>query len=182
MKPRLLERYRKDIIPGIMQKHSLKNRLEVPSLNKIVINVGLGEGAQDIKILEAARDELAKITGQTGIITKAKKAIANFKIKRGSAVGCKVTLRRAKMYEFLDRLINIAIPRIKDFRGLNPDSFDEAGNYSFGINEQTIFPEIDIDKIPKIHGMDIIITINNGSKERSFDLLKHFGMPFKAKE
>lgn len=179
--PRLLERYRSEIVPEMMKAFGYKNRLEVPRLDKIVINVGLGEATQDIKFLESAANEVALITGQKPVITKAKKAIANFKIRRGSAVGCKVTLRRAIMYEFLDRLIAVAIPRIRDFRGLSPDSFDGQGNYSFGLNEQVIFPEVDVDKMVKVHGMDITINTTAGTAKESFELLRLFGMPFAKK-
>jgi len=146
---------------------------------KIVINVGLGEATQDIKMLEAAQNELAAITGQKPVTTRAKKAIANFKIRKGSAIGCKVTLRRVMMYEFLDRMISVAIPRIRDFRGLPQDSFDDRGNYSFGLNEQVIFPEVDVDKVMKTHGMDITIVTDAKSGKEAFELLKLFGMPFK---
>jgi large subunit ribosomal protein L5 len=179
--PRLLERYRNEIAPEMMKIFNYKNKLQVPKIKKIVINVGLGEATQDIKILESAQSEIAMITGQKPVVTKAKKAIANFKIRRGSSIGCKVTLRRAHMYEFLDRLIAIAIPRIRDFRGLSPDSFDRQGNYSFGLNEQAIFPEVDVDKIVKVHGMDITITTNARTAKEAFELLRLFGMPFAKK-
>ena len=177
--PRLLDAYRKKMVPEMMKAFNYKNGLQVPRLQKIVINVGLGEATQDIKLLEAAQNELAAITGQKPVTTRAKKAIANFKIRRGSAIGCKVTLRRAMMYEFLDRLISVAIPRIRDFRGLSTASFDKGGNYSFGLNEQVIFPEVDVDKVMKAHGMDITIVTNAKKKEETFELLKLFGMPFK---
>ena len=177
--PRLLDAYRKKMVPEMMKAFNYKNGLQVPRLQKIVINVGLGEATQDIKLLEAAQNELAAITGQKPVTTRAKKAIANFKIRRGSAIGCKVTLRRAMMYEFLDRLIAVAIPRIRDFRGLSTASFDKGGNYSFGLNEQVIFPEVDVDKVMKAHGMDITIVTNAKKKEETFELLKLFGMPFK---
>jgi len=179
--PRLKERYAKEIVPAMMGAFGYKNSLQVPSLQKIVINIGLGEATQDIKFLESAQQELAMITGQRPVTTKAKKAIANFKIRKGSPVGCKVTLRRAMMYEFLDRLISVAIPRIRDFRGLGTDSFDRGGNYSFGLNEQVIFPEIELDKIMKPHGLDITIVTNAGSREEAFELLRLFGMPFAKK-
>lgn len=179
--PRMLERYRSEIVPEMMKLFSYKNALQVPRLEKIVVNVGLGEATQDIKLLESAQDELARITGQKPIITKAKKAIANFKIRRGSSIGCKVTLRRARMYEFLDRLISIAIPRIRDFRGLSPDSFDKGGNYSFGLTEQLIFPEVDVDKVMKTHGMDITIVTTAKDKKEAFELLRLAGMPFAKK-
>lgn len=176
---RLLSAYRNNIVPEMMKAFNYKNSLQVPRLKKIVVNVGLGEATQDIKMLEAAQNELAVITGQKPVTTRAKKAIANFKIRRGSAIGCKVTLRRSMMYEFLDRLIAVAIPRIRDFRGLSPDSFDSHGNYSFGLNEQVIFPEVDVDKIMKTHGMDITIVTNAKSREEAFEVLKLFGMPFR---
>ncbi len=177
--PRLLDTYRKNIVPEMMKVLGYKNSLQVPRLKKIVINIGLGEATQDIKILEAAQRELGAITGQKSVTTRAKKAIANFKIRRGSAIGCKVTLRRSMMYEFLDRMISIAIPRIRDFRGLPQDSFDRGGNYSFGINEQVIFPEVDVDKIMKTYGMDITMVTDARTKKEAFELLKLFGMPFK---
>lgn len=181
MTPRLLEKYRNEIIPKMMETFSLKNRLATPRIEKIVVNMGVGEGLTDIKILEKAMEELALITGQRPILRRAKKAIANFKIKQGHPIGCKVTLRRAMMYEFLDRLINIALPRIRDFRGISPDSFDKRGNYTLGITEQAIFPEIDYDKISRTQGMDITLVIKNTkSKEEAQELLKLFGMPFKS--
>jgi large subunit ribosomal protein L5 len=179
MVPRLLEKYRNEIIPHMMQTFQIKNKFAVPHLEKIVVNMGVGEGVQDIKILEKAMDELGIITGQKPILRRAKKAIANFKIKEGHPIGCKVTLRKAMMYEFMDRLINIALPRIRDFRGVSTDSFDKAGNYTLGLSEQNIFPEIDYDKITRAQGMDITFVIKNASsKERAQELLKCFGMPF----
>lgn len=183
MTPRLLEKYRNEIVPQMMQTFSLKNKFAVPHLEKIVVNMGVGEGLQDIKILEKSMEELGVITGQKPVLRRAKKAIANFKIKQGSPIGCKVTLRRAMMYEFMDRLINIALPRIRDFRGVSSDSFDKAGNYTLGLSEQGIFPEIDYDKISRAQGMDITFVIKNGlSKEQAKELLKLFGMPFKTEE
>ena len=179
MTPRLLEKYRNEIIPKMMEAFSFKNRLAVPRLEKIVVNMGVGEALQDIKILEKAMEELGQITGQKPILRRAKKAIANFKIRKDLPIGCKVTLRRTIMYEFLDRLISIALPRIRDFRGISPDSFDEAGNYTLGITEQSIFPEIDYDKVSRMQGMDITLVIKNvKSKEQARELLKLFGMPF----
>ncbi|MDP2928770.1 MAG: 50S ribosomal protein L5 [Candidatus Omnitrophota bacterium] len=177
--PRLLEAYRKQIVPEMVKIFGYKNSLETPKLQKIVINVGMGEATQDIKQLEAAQNELAAITGQKPLTTRAKKSIASFKIRKGVPIGCKVTLRRAMMYEFFDRLIAVAIPRIRDFRGLSVDSFDKGGNYSFGLNEQVIFPEVNPDKVMKPHGMDITIVTNAKSREEVFTLLKLFGMPFK---
>ncbi|MDP2912403.1 MAG: 50S ribosomal protein L5 [Candidatus Omnitrophota bacterium] len=179
--PRLLEKYRNEIILEMMKKFGYKNKLAVPRLEKVVVNVGLGEATQDIKLLEAAQREVAMITGQKTVVTKAKKAIANFKIRRGSAIGCKVTLRRAMMYEFLDRLIAVAIPRIRDFRGLSPDSFDRSGNYSFGLNEQLIFPEVDVDKVVKTYGMDITVVTTAKDKPEAFELLRLAGFPFAKK-
>jgi len=177
--PRLLEVYRKQVVPQMTERFNYKNRLQLPRLIKIVINMGVGQGAQDIKILEAAANDLATITGQKPIITRAKKAIANFKIKKGSPIGCKVTLRGAMMYEFFDRLINVALPRIKDFRGISPDAFDQNGNYALGISEQTIFPEIEYDKVQRVQGMDIIIVTNAKSAEEARELLRFMGMPFR---
>ncbi|MBL7155932.1 MAG: 50S ribosomal protein L5 [Candidatus Omnitrophica bacterium] len=179
MTPRLLERYKKEITPKMMEKFGFKNTLQVPRLKKIVINVGLGEAAQDKKLIDGVIKEIATIAGQMPTATTAKKAIAGFKIRKGSSVGCRVTLRRSRMYEFLDRLINVALPRIRDFRGVSADSFDGGGNYSLGITEQGIFPEIDVDKIGMVHGMDITIVITAKNKDESFELLKFFGMPFK---
>ncbi|MDD4979899.1 MAG: 50S ribosomal protein L5 [Candidatus Omnitrophica bacterium] len=181
MTPRLLEKYRKEIAPQIAQTFSLKNKLAAPRLEKIVVNMGVGEGMQDIKILEKAMEELAMITGQRPILRRAKKAIANFKIREGHPIGCKVTLRRLMMYEFLDRLVNVALPRIRDFRGVSPDSFDEKGNYTLGLSEQGIFPDIDYDKITRPQGMDITLVIKNAkNKEQARELLRLFGMPFKS--
>jgi len=179
MVPRLFEKYNKEIAPAIKEKFSFKSIYQVPKLNKIVLNVGLGEASQDKKYLDGVVAEMATISGQKPVVTKAKKAIAGFKIRKGSLVGCKVTLRKTRMYEFLDRLVNIALPRIRDFRGVSSKSFDEKGNYSFGITEQGIFPEIDVDKIQLVHGMDITIAIKANSKEESHELLSRFGMPFK---
>lgn len=181
MMPRLLEKYRKEIVLQLMNELKLKNRMSVPKLDKIVVNMGVGEGAQDVKVLEKAMDELAQITGQKPIMRRAKKAIANFKIREGSPIGCKVTLRRAMMYEFLDRLVNVALPRIRDFRGVSPDAFDKAGNYTLGLSEQGIFPEIEYDKLTRVQGMDITFVIKNAkSKEEARTMLKMFGMPFKT--
>lgn len=182
MTPRLLERYRNTIIPELSKKFGYKNAMQAPRIMKIVINMGIGAGAQDIKFVEQGMADMANIAGQKPVMTRAKKAIANFKIRQGLPVGCKVTLRGNRMYEFLDRLLNIALPRIRDFRGVSPDSFDQKGNYSIGIKEQSIFPEIDVDKVQKIQGMDIIVNIRTSSKEESHELLKLFGMPFTTKE
>jgi len=179
MKPRLLEKYRNEIIPQMMEKFNFKNKLQVPCLEKIVINMGVGQAASDSKIIEGTMEELALITGQKPIITRAKKAISNFKLKKGMPVGLKVTLRGARMYEFFDRFINVALPRIRDFRGISSNSFDKNGNYSVGLNEQTIFPEIDIDKVQRNQGMDVTICTTAKSKEDAYKLLKLFGMPFR---
>jgi len=183
MVPRLLERYRNEIVPKMMEQFKLKNRNAVPRLEKIVVNMGVGEALADVKILDKAMEEMAIITGQKPIMRRAKLAIANFKIKEGNPIGCKVTLHRAKMYEFMDRLISIALPRIRDFRGVPLESFDKAGNYSLGLNEQNIFPEIDFDRITRTQGMDIVFVIKNSkSKEQSRELLKLFGIPFRNKD
>ena len=179
MKPRLLEKYRNEIIPQMMEKFNFKNKLQVPCLEKIVINMGVGQAASDSKIIEGTMEELALITGQKPIITRAKKAISNFKLKKGMPVGLKVTLRGARMYEFFDRFVNVALPRIRDFRGISSNSFDKNGNYSVGLNEQTIFPEIDIDKVQRNQGMDVTICTTAKSKEDAYKLLKLFGMPFR---
>ena len=179
MTPRLLEKYRNEIIPELMQKFQIKNKYAAPCLEKIVVNMGIGEGIQDIKILEKSMEELGLICGQKPIIRRAKKAIANFKIREGQAIGCKVTLRRAMMYEFMDRLLNIALPRIRDFRGVSPDAFDQAGNYTLGLAEQNMFMEIEYDKVTRPQGMDITFVIKNARPvERSRELLRLFGMPF----
>lgn len=181
MVARLLEKYRKEIIPEMMQTFAIKNRFAVPRLDKIVVNMGVGEAITDIKILDRAMEELSLITGQKAMLRRAKKAIANFKTREGVPVGCKVTLRRARMYEFMDRLINAAMPRIRDFRGVSRDAFDKAGNYTLGLTEQNIFPEIDYDRITRSQGMDITFVIKNvKSTEHARELLRLFGMPFKA--
>jgi len=178
--PRLLEKYRKEVVPQMMQHFSLKNPHAVPHIEKIVVNMGVGEALADVKILDKAMEELGVITGQKPIIRRAKKAISNFKIKQGQAIGCKVTLRRKIMYEFMDRLINIAMPRIRDFRGVPTDAFDKAGNYTLGLAEQTIFPEIEYDRISRAQGMDITFVIRKAKNvAQARELLKLFGMPFK---
>lgn len=183
MAARLLENYKKEIIPQMMQAFAIKNRFAVPRIEKIVVNMGVGEALQDIKILDKAMDDLSVITGQRPILRRAKKAIANFKIRQNQAIGCKVTLRRARMYEFMDRLINVAMPRIRDFRGIPGNSFDQQGNYTLGLSDESIFPEIDIDRVSRSQGMDITFVIKNAeSKEQAKELLRLFGMPFKQKE
>ena len=179
MTPRLFEKYKNEITPKLMEKFGFKNVHQVPKIEKIILNVGLGEAVQDKKHLDNVVIELAAITGQRPVETKSKKAIAGFKIRKGIPIGCKVTLRKIRMYEFLDRLVNVALPRIRDFRGVPTTSFDEKGNYSFGITEQGIFPELEADKIQLTHGMDITIVTSTDKKEESFELLSLFGMPFK---
>ena len=176
--PRFLEKYQHDIAPSLMKEFGLTNRLAAPKLVKIVVNMGCGEAAHDAKALEAAQKELALITGQRPMVTRSKKAISNFKIKEGDPVGCKVTLRRVMMYEFMERLIAAALPRIRDFRGLSLNGFDQQGNYSFGIKEQSIFPELRVDEIVYPLGMDVTFVTTAGTPERSKALLKGFGMPF----
>jgi large subunit ribosomal protein L5 len=183
MMPRLQEKYRNEIVPKMMETFKLKNKNAVPKIEKIVVNMGVGEANGDIKILEKAMDELATITGQRPIMRRAKKAIANFKIRDGLPIGCKVTLRKNMMYEFMDRLINVALPRIRDFRGVPSKSFDKAGNYTLGLSEQGIFPEIDYDRITRVQGMDITFVIKNAkTEEEAREFLRLFGMPFKGKE
>jgi len=179
---RLEEQYKAEVIPQMITKFNYKNKLQVARIKKVVVNMGVGEASQDTKLLDVAVEELATITGQKPVVTRASKAIANFKIRKGSAVGCKVTLRGKRMYEFLDRLINVAIPRIKDFRGVPDTSFDNGVNYSLGITEQIIFPEIEYDKIQKVRGMDITIVTDAKTKQEAHELLRLFGMPFKKKE
>jgi large subunit ribosomal protein L5 len=176
---RLLEKYRNEIVPKMMERFSYTNRLACPRLEKIVVNMGVGEVTREAKQLDAVAQDLALITGQKALITRARGSVSGFKIRRGMNIGCKVTLRGARMYEFLDRLISVAIPRIRDFRGLNPDSFDQFGHYSLGIVEQTVFPEVSIDTIQFPQGMDITLVITRSTKEESFELLRLFGMPFR---
>jgi len=180
MIPRLLERYRKQIVPEMKKIMNYTSDMEVPRIKKIVISMGVSMGAQDIKVLEKSMEELGLIAGQKPVMCRAKTAISNFKIKQGQAIGCKVTLRRNIMYEFLDRLINVALPRIRDFKGFPEESFDQNGNYSMGITEQTIFPEIELDKISRVQGMNITITTNAKSKKEAQELFKLFGFPFRS--
>ena len=179
---RLKEIYDKEIITKLMSKLSYKNRHQVQKISKIVLNMGLGEDANDSKKIKSCIEDMGLITGQKAVITKFKKSIANFKTRKGSSAGVKVTLRSNKMYEFLDRLINIAIPRIRDFRGLNPKSFDGSGNYSLGIKEQIIFPEINYDKIDKVRGLDVTICTSATNNDEALDLLKCFNMPFPVED
>ena len=178
-KPRLKEKYYTDILKQLMAEKKYKNIMEAPRLKKITINMGVGSATQNAKELEGAVKDLAKISGQKPVITKAKKSIASFKLRAGNSIGCKVTLRGARMYEFLDRLLNIAIPRIRDFRGISKKSFDGRGNYTIGLREQTIFPEVSVDDITSLKGMNITLTLNSKSDADSLALLEKFGFPFK---
>ncbi len=179
MTPRLKEKYIKEIIPAMMKEFSYKNVMQVPKIQKVVLNVGLGEAIQNIKLLDAAQKELAAITGQKSVVTKAKKSIATFKLRQGMPIGCKVTLRGNTMYEFLDRLISVALPGIRDFRGISGKSFDGRGNYALGIREQFIFPEIDYDKVEMVHGLDIVMCTSAGTDKESKALLRMLGIPFR---
>ncbi len=178
--PRLLVRYREQVVPALQSRFGYKNIHQVPRLSKIVVNMGVGDAIRDAKLLDAAVEDLMMITGQRPAITRAKKSVASFKVRKGMAIGCKVTLRGTRMYEFFDRLVNAAIPRIRDFRGLSPHSFDGHGNYTFGIKEQIVFPEIDYDKVIKIRGMDITIQTTAESDEEALELLKGLGMPIRS--
>ena len=175
---RLKDLYKDEIVDAMVKKFGYKNVMQVPKIDKIVINMGVGEAKENAKILESAMSDMETIAGQKAIITKAKNSIANFKIREGQAIGCKTTLRGDKMYEFLDRLVNLALPRVRDFRGVNPNAFDGRGNYALGIKEQLIFPEIDYDKIDKVRGMDIIIVTTAKTDEEARELLRLFNMPF----
>ena len=175
---RLEELYKNEIMDAMTKKFGYKNVMEVPKLEKIVINMGVGEAKENAKVLDAAIADMELITGQKAITTKAKKSVANFKIREGQAIGCKVTLRGEKMYEFLDRLVNLALPRVRDFRGVNPNAFDGRGNYALGIKEQIIFPEIEYDKVDKVRGMDIIFVTTAKTDEEARELLTQFNMPF----
>ena len=179
MSSRLRATYQNEIVDGMMKKFGYKNELQVPKLAKIVVNMGVGEAKENSKVLDSAMSELEIITGQKPVATKAKHSIANFKLREGMAIGCKVTLRGNRMYEFLDRLVNLALPRVRDFRGVNPNAFDGRGNYALGIKEQLIFPEIEYDKVDKIRGMDVIIVTTAETDEEARELLTQFGMPFK---
>jgi len=176
---RLKETYQNEIVSAMMKKFGYKNELQVPKLEKIVVNMGVGEAKENVKILDAAMSDLQIITGQKPVVTKAKHSIANFKLREGMPIGCKVTLRGNRMYEFFDRLVNLALPRVRDFRGINPDAFDGRGNYALGIREQLIFPEIEYDKIDKVRGMDVIIVTTAHTDEEARELLTQFGMPFR---
>ena len=182
MEPRLKETIKKEIQPTLKEKFGYKNLYMGPKIYKVVLNMGLGLDGNDTKILKSCQEDLAKITGQAPVITRFKKSIANFKTRKNTNSGLKVTLRKNRMYEFLDRLINIALPRIKDFRGLNPKSFDKFGNYTFGIKEHIVFPEVNFDKVEKIRGLDITIVISSKNVDHSYELLKQFNFPFIQKE
>ncbi|MDO4942793.1 MAG: 50S ribosomal protein L5 [Lachnospiraceae bacterium] len=176
---RLKEKYTNEIVPAMNKKFGYKNIMQVPKLDKIVINMGVGEAKENAKVLDAAVKDLETISGQKAVITKAKKSVANFKLREGQSIGCKVTLRGERMYEFADRLINLALPRVRDFRGVNPNAFDGRGNYALGIKEQLIFPEIEYDKVDKVRGMDIIFVTTAHTDEEARELLTLFGMPYK---
>ncbi|MCL6634682.1 MAG: 50S ribosomal protein L5 [Peptococcaceae bacterium] len=178
--PRLKDKYRNEVVPAMMQKFGYKNIMQVPKLEKVVVNMGLGEAIQNSKVIDAAVSDLMTITGQRPVVTKAKKSIAAFKLRAGMKVGAKVTLRGDRMYEFVDKLFNVALPRVRDFRGISPKSFDGRGNYSLGVREQLIFPEIEYDKIDKVRGMDIIFVTTAKTDEEARELLRLMGMPFRA--
>lgn len=175
---RLREVYQNEIVDAMMKKFGYKNKMQVPKIEKIVVNMGVGEAKENVKILDAAMKDMEVITGQKAVVTKAKKSIANFKLREGMPIGCKVTLRGEKMYEFADRLINLALPRVRDFRGINPNAFDGRGNYALGIKEQLIFPEIEYDKVDKVRGMDVIFVTTAKTDEEARELLTLFNMPF----
>ena len=176
---RLKEQYQNEIVDAMIKKFGYKNIMEVPKLDKVVINMGVGEAKDNAKLLESAIADMEKIAGQKAVVTRAKNSVANFKIREGMPIGCKVTLRGEKMYEFVDRLINLSLPRVRDFRGVNPNAFDGRGNYALGIKEQLIFPEIEYDKIDKVRGMDVIFVTTAKTDEEARELLRLFNMPFK---
>ncbi len=178
MSSRLKDMYKSEIVDAMVKKFGYKNTMEVPKLEKIVINMGVGEAKENAKVLESAVSDMETITGQKAVITKAKHSIANFKIREGQSIGCKTTLRGDKMYEFLDRLVNLALPRVRDFRGVSANSFDGRGNYALGIKEQIIFPEIEYDKVDKVRGMDVIFVTTAKTDEEARELLRLFNMPF----
>ena len=175
---RLKEQYQNEIVDAMIKKFGYKNIMEVPKLDKVVINMGVGEAKDNAKLLESAIADMEKIAGQKAVVTRAKNSVANFKIREGMPIGCKVTLRGEKMYEFVDRLINLSLPRVRDFRGVNPNAFDGRGNYALGIKEQHIFPEIEYDKIDKVRGMDVIFVTTAKTDEEARELLTQFNMPF----
>ena len=180
MKTPFMEQYEKEVVPALMRKFKYKNVMQVPKMTKIVVNVGLGEAIQNIKALDAASNDIALIAGQKPVITKASKSIASFKLRKGMPIGCMVTLRRERMYEFYQKLVTIVLPRVRDFRGVSPKSFDGRGNYTMGLKEQIIFPEIEYDKVDRARGMNITVTTTAETDEEAFELLKLMGMPFRS--
>ena len=178
MTPRLKEKYKNEVAPALQKEFSYANVMQVPHIEKISLNVALGEAVTNVKLLDSVQEEMTAIAGQKAVITRAKKAIATYKLRAGMPIGCRVTLRRDRMYEFLDRFISLTLPRIRDFRGINPKSFDGMGNYSLGVKEQHIFPEVNYDKVQIVHGMDITICTSAKTDNEARALLKHFGMPF----
>jgi large subunit ribosomal protein L5 len=176
---RLIEKYKGEIMPALQAKFNYTSVMEVPKLEKIVLNIGAGDATQNPKVLDDAVSELAQISGQKPVITRAKKSIANFKLREDMPIGCKVTLRGVRMYEFLDKLVTIALPRVRDFRGVNPKGFDGRGNYTLGVKEQLIFPEINYDKVNKVRGLDVVIVTTANTDQEAYELLKLFGMPFR---
>ncbi len=177
----LFEKYQKEVVPAMMKRFKYKNIMQVPKMEKIVVNMGLGEAVQNIKILDHAVQELTVITGQKPVITRAKRSIAQFKLREGMPIGCRVTLRKERMYEFYNRLVNVALPRVRDFRGISPKSFDGRGNFAMGIREQIIFPEVDYDSIDKIKGFNVVVTTTARTDEEARELLKLLGMPFRER-
>lgn len=177
---RLKQKYNDEVVPALMKEFGLSNKMQVPKIEKIVINMGLGEAVQNVKIIDSGVQEMTAITGQKPMVTKSKKAIATFKLRKGMPIGVMVTLRKDRMYEFLDRLVNVALPRVRDFKGISPKGFDGRGNYTFGIKEQIIFPEINYDRIDKVKGMNISFVTTATTDEQGRALLKHFGMPFRT--
>ena len=175
---RLKEKYLNEVVPSLKEKYNYKSIMEVPKLEKIVVNMGVGDAKENHKLLDAAINDMQIITGQKAVVCKAKKSVANFKLREGMPIGCKVTLRGEKMYEFADRLINLALPRVRDFRGVNPNAFDGRGNYALGLKEQLIFPEIEYDKVEKVRGMDVIFVTTAKTDEEARELLTLFGMPY----
>jgi len=177
---RLKEYYIKEVVSALIKEFNYKNRMEVPRLEKIVVNMGLGEAIQNIKVLDNAVEELSLIVGQKPVITKARRSIATFKLRKGMSIGCRVTLRRERMYEFLDRLVNVALPKVRDFRGISPNSFDGRGNFAMGLKEQFIFPEVDYNKVDKARGMNIVIVTTAKTDDEGRELLRLMGMPFRS--
>lgn len=177
---RLREKYEKEVVSGLKSRFGYKNVMQIPRLEKVVINMGVGEATADAKAIDAAINDMTQIVGQKPVVTRAKKSIAAFKLRAGMPIGCKVTLRGVRMYEFLDKLLNVALPRIRDFRGVSPKAFDGRGNYTLGIKDQLIFPEINYDKVDKLRGMDIVIVTTSKTDEEAYELLKLLGMPYRA--